>query len=123
MTFGAFADAAFACPSTATLNVTAMNYNGPIEVQLREGSRPGSRLVETRRLRGSGVELFPAVCPGRYFFAFGTPDSDVIKVTSYFNVENDGYSFSNPTITVYYQRTRRRGGRHGDVGAVSRRAL
>lgn len=97
----AFAD----CPSKATLNVKSSTYSGAYDIELRNGNRPGSRVVGARALKGNGTTVFSSVCAGKYFFAFGTPDSDQVSVTQYFNVKNDGKSYSSPTITVFYTRS------------------
>lgn len=99
-------NAAFAdCPSKATLHVKSSTYSGAYNIELRSGTRPGSHVVGNRALNGNGTTVFNSVCVGKYFFAFGTPDSDEVSVTQYFNVRNDGKSYSNPTITVFYTRS------------------
>lgn len=93
------------CPSEATIDVQSSTYSGRYNIELRSGQRPGSSVVGTQSLNGNGSAVFRSVCPGKYFFAFGTPDSDQVSVTQYFNVTNDGYSYSNPVITVTYTRS------------------
>lgn len=93
------------CPSSATLHIKSSNYSGSYNIQLREGGRPGSKLISTRSLADNGTVMFSSVCPGKYFFAFGTPDSNSVSVTRYFEIKNDGDSYSIPEITVTYSRT------------------
>jgi hypothetical protein len=101
------------CPSEATIDVQSSTYSGRYNIELRSGNRPGSILVGTKSLNGNGFVVFRSVCPGKYFFAFGTPDSDQVSVTQYFNVINDGYSYSNPVITVFYTRSTSNGSKVG----------
>jgi hypothetical protein len=101
------------CPSEATIDVQSSTYSGRYNIELRSGQRPGSKVVGTQSLNGNGSAVFSSVCPGKYFFAFGTPDSDQVSVTQYFNVTNDGYSFSNPVITVVYTRSTSKGNKVG----------
>ncbi len=101
--------AAQACPSRTTINVESAGYSGAFIVELRSGTRPGSKVVGERSLGGPGSVTFTDVCPGTYFFTLGTPDSDSVSTTRYFNVVNDEYSYSNPTIRVFYSRTKSNG--------------
>ncbi len=103
------------CPSTATLEVTSSGYYGTFDVELRYGSRPGSVVVGNATMRNKDTHTFYGVCQGRYFFAFGTPDSDEVSVTQYFDVENDGYSYSNPVLSVFYTRSTSQGSRVGSA--------
>ena len=109
------------CPSTTTLVVKSSNYSGPFSVELRQGTRPGSRIVHARTMKGSGQAEFQGICAGRYFFAFGTPDSEHVSVTRYFDVKNDGYTYSNPVITVFYSRSSKDGSQ--PVASAKRREL
>lgn len=101
------------CPSEATIDVQSSTYSGRYNIELRSGQRPGSKVVGIQSLNGNGSLVFRNVCPGRYFFAFGTPDSDQVSVTRYFDVVNDGYSYSNPVITVIYTRSTSKGNKIG----------
>ncbi len=90
-------------------------------MELRRGKRPGSQVVETRSMKGNGKAVFSRVCPGSYFFSFGTTDSDQVSVTRYFNVEYDGAAYNNPTITVFYSRGNADGSQR--VGTAKKREL
>lgn len=92
------------CPSTTTLIIKSSNYSGKMNVELRRGKRPGSKVIERRTMDSNGTAEYYNVCPGKYFFSFGTPDSDSVSVTQYFNIHN-GETYNNPTITVQYSRT------------------
>jgi hypothetical protein len=109
------------CPSQATLNITSSGYSGAFNVELRSGTRPGSRAVQSRAVEGNGSTVFGSVCRGTYFFSFGTPDSDQVSVTRYFEVTNNGESYSNPKITVFYSRGISDGARR--VGSSKKRDL
>jgi hypothetical protein len=93
------------CLSEAKINIQSSNYNGKINIELREGSRPGSRVKGTSQINTSGTVRFRSVCPGKYFFAFMTPDSNEVMTTSYFDVIDDGMRYSMPEITVRYTRS------------------
>ena len=110
-----------ACPSKATININSSNYSGSFNVELIKGTRPGSRLVAARAMNGAGVASFTDVCPGVYFFSFGTPDSMVVSTTRYFDIRNDGRTYNNPTITVFY--SRRTNDDAQRVGSVNRNDL
>lgn len=93
------------CQSSVTLNLNSTNYRGRIDVQLRIGSRPGSTLFERAELYSSGIVVVTNVCPGTYFFAFSTPDSESVSTTRYFTVESNWQGYNNPEITVTYSRS------------------
>ena len=93
------------CESEAKLNIRSSNYSGRIDVELRKGTRPGSRVVSRQSVMKLGTVVARNVCPGTYFYAFSTPDSDRVSTTRYFQVENDGYRYSMPVITVTYSRS------------------
>ena len=93
------------CPSEATLIIQSAGYSGPIDIELRQGTRPGSRVVGRNRVNTSGTVVFRDVCPGTYFYAFATPDSPQVSTTQYFQIVNDGYQYSMPTVTVTYTRS------------------
>lgn len=95
---------AVACPSQVTLNINSSNYSGLINVELREGRRPGSKVVRRDSVDTRGTVRVPGVCAGTYFFAFSTPKDEAVSLTRYFEVADDGTSYSNPTITVTYSR-------------------
>lgn len=101
---GLMAPAAQACESKVTLTIKSSNYSGPIDIELREGQRPGSKLRQRRQVFTSGTVSVSNVCPGRYFFAFSTPDENSVSVTRHFEVSDDGETYNNPTITVSYSR-------------------
>lgn len=109
------------CPSKATLKMTSSGYSGVFNVELRSGTRPGSRVVESRSMQASGSTVFGNICQGTYFFSFGTPDSERVSVTRYFDVTNDGYSYSNPVITVFYTRSTSNGAQR--IGSSKKRDL
>lgn len=106
LSLASFFVAAQACPSRVTINVESASYSGAFTIELRSGTRPGSKVVGQRSLGGPGSVTFTDVCPGAYFFTLGTPDSDSVSTTRYFNVVNDGHSYSNPTIRVFYSRAK-----------------
>jgi hypothetical protein len=93
------------CPSEATLVIQSSGYSGPINIELRRGTRPGSRVTAQDRVNTRGTVVFQNVCPGTYFYSFATPDSDQVSTTRYFEIINDGYQYSMPTITVTYTRS------------------
>lgn len=93
------------CPSTVTLDLKSSNYSGLINVEFRNGKRPGSKRLQTAKINTSGTVTIDNVCAGTYFFAFSTPDSPSVSVTRYFEVINNGSQYSNPRITVTYTRT------------------
>jgi len=97
------------CPSTTTLNIKSSTYSGKYYVELRRGTRPGSKVVAKRDMRNNETVEFQDICPGTHFYSFGTPDSDQISVTRYFEVKYDGETYNNPTITVYYTRSNTEG--------------
>ena len=117
----AFPSIAQACPSTAKIVINSSNYSGAFNVELRRGNRPGSKIIGKRAVQGTGSASFDEICPGTYFFAFGTPDSDQVSTTRYFVVKNDGYSYSNPVITVSYTRYSQDGSQR--VGSAKRSDL
>lgn len=107
ITFGLVAIASqsvLACQSQVSLSINSSNYSGLINIELREGRRPGSKVVRRDSVDTRGSVMVPSVCPGTYFFAFSTPKDDAVSVTRYFDVTNDGISYSNPSITVTYSR-------------------
>lgn len=93
------------CPSEATLVIESAGYSGPIDIELRRGTRPGSRVTGRDRVNTRGTVVFRNVCPGTYFYSFATPDSDQVSTTRYFEIVNDGYQYSMPTVTVTYTRS------------------
>lgn len=105
MSLAAFSPLGFACESSVTLKLKATNYSGLINVELRKGQRPGSKIAHRASVNTSGTVVVPNVCPGSYFFAFATPDSDAVSVTRYFTVINDGESYSNPVVTITFSRS------------------
>jgi len=105
LTTGSVLHAQDVCPSEATIVIRSSGYSGRIDVEFRKGSRPGSSVTGSGVIQTSGQLNFKNVCPGRYFFAFGTPDSDAVHATRYFDVNFDGGRYNSPTITVTYSRT------------------
>ena len=93
---------AVACPSEVTLHINSSNYTGLINVELREGRRPGSKVIRRDSVDTRGTVRVPRACAGTYFFAFSTAKNETVSLTQYFEVTNDGTSYSNPTITVTY---------------------
>lgn len=109
------------CPSTTTLNIKSSTYSGKFYVELRQGTRPGSRVIAKRNMNSNGSVEFHDICPGTYFYSFGTPDSDQVSITRYFEVKYDGDTYNNPVITVYYSRSQTDGAQR--VGSVKKRDL
>lgn len=99
-----WSQSAVACPSEVTLNINSSNYSGLINVELREGRRPGSKVVRRDGVDTRGTVRVPGVCAGTYFFAFSTPKDEAVSLTRYFEVTDDGTSYSNPMITVTFSR-------------------
>lgn len=114
------AQPAAACPSEVTLNINSSNYSGLINVELRQGQRPGSRVIRRGSVNTRGTVQVSAVCPGTYFFAFSTPQDESVSVTRYFEVVDNGTSYSNPSITVTYSRVTSGGQR---IGSAKKRDL
>lgn len=90
------------CPSTVTFKINSTGYSGSFDVELRRGTRPGSRRLNGATGQNGGSVSFPNVCPGNYFIAFGPTASADISVTRSFEVQNDGFQYSMPQITVYF---------------------
>lgn len=107
------------CPSVVTLNIVSSNYNGIINIELRQGKRPGSKKLQATKINTSGQVKISNVCAGTYFFSFSTPDSPSVSVTQYFDVLNNGVQFSSPTITVTYSRAKT----HNAIQTVGRGSL
>jgi hypothetical protein len=103
------------CPSVATLKLDSSGYQGAVNIELRKGNRPGSIVIASDSVITRGTTVFTGICPGRYFYAFGTTDSDQVSTTQYFEVTNDGNSYSMPTITVIYTRSSATGNRVGSA--------
>lgn len=108
------------CPSVATLKLESSGYQGIVNIELRNGERPGSLVIASDTVNTRGTINFQGICAGRYFYAFGTPDSDQVSITRYFEVINDGHSYSMPTVTVLYTRSISKGNK---VGSVKKRDL
>ena len=106
---------AWACQSEVTLSINSSNYSGLINVEFREGRRPGSKVVRRDSVDTRGTVRVPGVCAGTYFFSFSTPKDDAVSLTRYFEVTDDGTSYSNPTITVTYSRVSSGGQRVGSA--------
>lgn len=107
------------CPSIVTLNIVSSNYSGIINIEFRQGKRPGSKKLQVSKINTSGQVKISNVCAGTYFFSFSTPDSPSVSVTQYFDVLNNGVQFSSPSITVTYTRAKT----HNAVQTVSRGSL
>jgi hypothetical protein len=103
------------CPSVATLKLESSGYQGVVLVELRKGNRPGSVVIASDSINTRGTSIFTGICPGRYFYSFGTPDSDQVSTTQYFEVINDGSRYSMPTITVLYTRANSTGNKVGSA--------
>jgi hypothetical protein len=99
------AGSTLACPSAVTLKIDSSNYSGVINIEFRQGRRPGSMVVRRDTIDTRGTVTVDGVCAGTYFFAFSTPKDEVVRVTRYFDALNDGTSYSNPTLTVWYSRS------------------
>lgn len=108
------------CPSVATLHLNSSGYQGIVNIELRKGARPGSLVVSREAVNTQGSVVFQGICAGRYFYSFGTPDSEEVSTTQYFEVINDGTRYSMPTITVTYSRKTTTGNR---VGTAKKRDL
>ena len=102
--FSGYASAHSECPSETKLVIESSDYSGPIDIELRSGTRPGSRVTARGRVNTRGTVVFRNVCPGMYFYTFATPDSQQVSTTRYFEIINDGFQYSMPTITVKYTR-------------------
>ncbi len=105
LAFSGYASAQSQCPSEATLVIQSAGYSGPIDIELRRGTRPGSRVTGRDRVHTNGTVVFDNVCPGTYFYSFATPDSPQVSTTRYFEIVNDGFQYSMPTVTVTYTRS------------------
>ena len=101
------------CPSVATLKLDSSGYQGIVNIELRKGNRPGSRVIASETVNTRGTAIFTGICPGRYFYSFGTPDSEEVSTTQYFEIINDGTRYSMPTITVVYTRSSSSGNKVG----------
>jgi hypothetical protein len=95
---------ASACPSEVALSINSSDYSVVINIELRQGRRPGSKVVGRDSVVTRGAVRLAGICPGTYFFAFSTPVDEVVSVTRYFEVLDDGTSYSNPSITLTYSR-------------------
>ena len=87
------------CPSVATLNLESSGYKGLVNIELRKGNRPGSTLIANDSVNTRGTSIFTGICAGRYFYAFGTPNSDQVSTTQYFDVINDGERYSMSDVS------------------------
>ena len=105
LAFSGYASAQSQCPSEATLVIQSAGYSGPIDIELRRGTRPGSHVTGRDRVYTNGTVVFHNVCPGTYFYSFATPDSPQVSTTRYFEIVNDGFQYSMPTVTVTYTRS------------------
>lgn len=105
LAFFGHASAQSQCPSEATLIIQSAGYSGSIDIELRQGKRPGSQVVGRKRVDTRGTVVFRNVCAGTYFYAFSTPDSPHVSTTQYFQVINDDYQYNMPEITVTYSRS------------------
>jgi len=103
------------CPSVATLKLDSSGYQGMVNIELRKGNRPGSVVIASDSVNTRGTSIFSGICPGRYFYSFGTPDSDQVSTTQYFEIINDGSRYSMPTITVVYTRSSSTGNKVGSA--------
>jgi hypothetical protein len=104
------------CDSTVLLDIQASNYIGPIIIEFRKGSRPGSKKLQAYKIDTRGVVTIDNVCSGKYFFSFATPDSPSVSVTRYFDVVNMESQRSTTKITVTYSRKSQSGNRVERVG-------
>lgn len=91
------------CSTTAQLVLSSSGYSGNIEIQLRNGNRPGSKVVATDFVITSGQRDFNGICPGKYFFSFATSDSPSVSVTRYFSIQSNT---SIAKMTVFMSRTK-----------------
>jgi hypothetical protein len=111
----------YSCLSTVTLNLNSTNYSGIINVELRLGTRPGSKVLEQSEVYATGVVRVTNVCPGTYFFAFSTLDSPAVSTTRYFDVRHDSNGYSMPEVTVTFSQA------HGPdshrIGTAARNSL
>ena len=85
------------CNTTGVLNIESFSDRGEMVVGLREGVRPGSKLIDAGNMVVGGKLTFSKICPGTYFFSFGKPESETVFVTDYYNVQPNTKSFQ---ITV-----------------------
>jgi hypothetical protein len=103
------------CPSVATLKLDSSGYQGVVTIELRKGNRPGSVVIGSDSVITRGTAIFYGICPGRHFFSFGTPDSDQVSTTQYFEIINEGNRYSMPTVTVVYTRSTSTGNKVGNA--------
>ncbi|MDG1144465.1 MAG: hypothetical protein P8N92_07330 [Burkholderiales bacterium] len=94
------------CLSKLTVDITSETYRGVFKVGLRNGYRPGSRLISSKEMTGPGKVFFPGICPGNYFVSLAVPDSDYVDVTQYFLIKEsetlEGVSYSDMMLQIFY---------------------
>jgi hypothetical protein len=88
------------CTAHLALNLRSSGYSGPIDIELRTGSRPGSRLVGKFQLETGGTWNISDLCPGSYFFAFATLSSEDVSTTQDYEVN----PFAPKEVLVTYTR-------------------
>lgn len=98
----ASADSAI-CSAKARLILKSSGYSGTIEVHLRKGNRPGSKVLARDEIFTSGTREFAGICPGKYFFSFATSDSSSVSITGNFPVEP---TTAVAQMTVFLSRTK-----------------
>ena len=106
------------CSTTAQLVLSSSGYSGNIDIQLRKGNRPGSKVVGTDSVITSGQRDFNGICPGKYFFSFATSDSPSVSITRYFSIQNNT---SIAKMTVFMSRTKSSEGQQ--IQTISKKEL
>ena len=106
------------CSTTAQLVLSSSGYSGNIEIQLRKGNRPGSKVVATDSVITSGQRDFNGICPGKYIFSFATSDSSSVSITRYFSIQSNT---SIAKMTVFMSRTK--SGEGQQIQTISKKEL
>lgn len=88
------------CNSTGVLNIESFSERGEMVVALRQGTRPGSKLIDAGNVTVGNKLSFSKICPGTYFFSFGRPDSDTVFVTEYQEVKGNTKRFETTVRLV-----------------------
>ena len=106
------------CTTTAQLVLSSSGYSGNIEIELRKGNRPGSKVIAKDTLITSGNKEFNGICSGKYFFSFASADSPSVSVTRYFNIQSNT---AIAKMTVFMSRTKSAEGQQ--IQTISKKEL